>query len=55
MLRGNVQLSDAVIYMPMGVIGALTGTYLIKKISPVWLKKIFGVFIIYAGVRLLMK
>lgn len=55
MLRGHVALSDAFIYMPTGVLGALLGTYLIKKISPIWLKRIFGGFIIYAGVRLLLK
>lgn len=55
MLRGHVTFGDAFIYMPTGVLGALLGTYLIKKISPVWLKKIFGVFIIYAGIRLLLK
>lgn len=54
-LRGHVTISDAFIYMPTGIIGAFLGTYLIKKISPVWLKRIFGAFIIYAGIRLLLK
>jgi len=37
------------------LIGALLGTYFLKKISPVWLKRIFGGFMVYAGVRLLLK
>ena len=55
LIKDYVNLKDAVIYMPTGVIGALIGTYLLKKISPVWLKRIFGIFMVYAGVRLLMK
>lgn len=55
MLRGHVEFSDAFVYMPTGVLGAVIGTWLIKKISPLWLKRIFGGFIIYAGIRLLLK
>lgn len=50
-----VNLSDAFIYIPTGLIGAIFGTYFLKKISPLLLKRIFGVFMIYAGVRLLLK
>ena len=55
LIKDYVNLKDAVIYMPTGVIGALIGTYLLKKISPVWLKRIFAIFMVYAGIRLLMK
>lgn len=55
LLRDKVVLSDALIYLPTGVIGALIGTVCLKKISPLWLKRIFGGFIIYAGIRLLIK
>lgn len=54
-LRGYVNLSDAVIYMPTGLLGAVLGTYCLKKISPLWLKRIFGAFMVYAGIRLLLK
>ena len=53
--KDYVNLSDAIPYIPTGVIGAIMGTYFLKKISPVWLKRIFGFFMIYAGVRLLLK
>lgn len=54
-IRGNVQLSDAYIYLPTGVIGSFIGTRIIQKISALWLNGIFGGFMIYAGVRLLVK
>lgn len=50
-----VNLSDAVIYIPTGLLGAVLGTYCLHKISPVWLKRIFGGFMVYAGIRLLLK
>ena len=55
LFNGNVTLSDALYFVPTGVIGSVIGTVIIKKISPVLLKKIFGFLMIYAGVRLLMK
>lgn len=53
--KDYVNLSDALIYMPTGVIGALIGAWILKKISPLWLKRIFGGFMVYAGVRLLLR
>lgn len=53
--KDYVNLSDAFVYIPTGLIGAIFGTYFLKKISPIWLKRIFGGFMIYAGVRLLLK
>ncbi len=53
--KGSVNLSDALIYLPTGVLGAYLGTICLKKISPVWLKRIFGGFMVYAGIRLLLK
>ena len=55
LLKGYVEFSAALPYIPAGVIGAFLGTYCLKKISPVLLKRIFGIFIIYAGVRLLLR
>lgn len=55
LLQGNVTLSDAVIYIPGGVIGTAIGTFLLSKLSSSWLKRIFGGFMVFAGVRLLMK
>ncbi len=55
MKNGYVTLADAYIYLPTGLLGALLGTFLMKKISPLWLKRIFGAFMVYAGIRLLIK
>jgi uncharacterized membrane protein YfcA len=53
--KGDVTINQALIYMPTGLLGAIIGTYLLKKISPTWLKRIFGGLMIYAGIRLLVK
>lgn len=55
LVKDYVAFKDAFVYMPSGLLGALLGTYILKKISPSWLKRIFGIFMVYAGVRLLMK
>lgn len=55
LLKGYVSLSDAYIYLPGGIAGAFVGTVILRKISPLWLKRIFGIFMMYAGVRLLFK
>ena len=53
--KDYVNLSSALPFIPTGVLGAVLGTYFLKKISPLWLKRIFGIFMVYAGVRLLLK
>ena len=55
MYKDYVNLGDSLIYIPTGVIGALLGTFALKKISPLWLKRIFGGFMVYAGIRLLLR
>lgn len=54
-IKGYVGIPDALPYVPTGIIGSVLGTIILKKISPVWLKRIFGAFMVYAGVRLLLK
>ncbi len=53
--KGKVQLSDASPYIVAGLVGSVIGTVILRKISPKLLKRIFGIFIIYAGFRLLLK
>ena len=52
---GRVQISDAMPYIPFGIIGALIGAWLLPRISGTLLKRIFGIFMIWAAVRLLLK
>ncbi len=53
LLKGDVTLSDSFIFIPGGILGAILGTFIIKKISPTMIRKIFGVFMIWAGWRLI--
>ena len=53
--KDYVNLNDSFMYIPTGLLGAVAGTYILKKISPLWLKRIFGGFMLYAGIRLLLK
>lgn len=51
----RVELTDALPYIPAGVIGAFFGAWLMKKISSDLLRRIFGAFAIWAGIRMLMR
>lgn len=55
LIKDTVNISDSIAYIPTGLIGSYIGTLIIRKISPLWLKRIFGGFMVYAGVRLLLK
>lgn len=51
--NGSVSLSDALPYLPAGIIGAIAGGILIRKISPKFLSKLFGALALWSGLRLL--
>lgn len=53
LLQGRVRISDCLIYIPGGLAGSLVGTFIMKKISPVLIRRIFGIFMVWAGWRLL--
>ena len=53
--KGKLKISDALPYLPGGIAGAVAGTALMSKISPKLLKCIFGGFMFYAGIRLLIR
>lgn len=55
LLKGYMKIGDSFIYLPTGLLGAAAGTFIIKKISPLYLKCIFGAFMIYAGIRTVLK
>lgn len=52
---GRLKLSSALPYLPGGVIGAAAGALLLKKIPDCALRRIFGIFMVYTGVRLFFK
>lgn len=55
LLNGNVNLSETYSYIVFGLPGAILGTFVIKKTSNKLLKSVFAVFMIWAGVRMIMK
>ena len=55
LLKGYVTLKAALVFMPFGVVGSVLATLLLKKISPVLLRGVFACFMIWAGIRMLIK
>lgn len=55
LMAGRVRLGDALPYLPGGIVGAAAGAFLLRKIPDVWLRRIFGIFMIWAGYRLLAR
>ncbi|MBQ2390482.1 MAG: sulfite exporter TauE/SafE family protein [Clostridia bacterium] len=49
----NVDFSLSLKLIPFGIIGSLLGTFIMKKIDPAWLKRIFALVMIYSGIRML--
>ena len=54
MTKDSFPVSDALALAPLGIAGAAAGSLFLKKISCKWLKRIFGVFLIIAGGRMMM-
>ena len=52
-MRGYVNISDSLIFLPGGFLGAVAGTFIMKKISSKAIRRIFGFFMIWAGWRLI--
>lgn len=55
LMGGHVKISDVVPLLPFGIAGAVIGALVLKKIPDKLLRKIFAVFMVWAGVRLLMR
>lgn len=54
LFSGYVDLQSAIPYIPLGIIGAIIGALLLKRISPILLKRTFGILMIISGVRILI-
>lgn len=52
---GSVHLADTYAYLVPGILGALSGVYLLKKIPQKLLRFLFGLLALFSGVRLLIK
>jgi len=55
LLLHRFELADAAVYLLPGAVGALAGALLLAKIPQNWLRKIFALFMIWAGIRMVMK
>ncbi|MBR6567177.1 MAG: sulfite exporter TauE/SafE family protein [Clostridia bacterium] len=51
--KGFYSPGDALIYIPFGFFGAVTGVKLTEKMKNKLLKKIFALFMIWSGIRML--
>lgn len=51
LLRGGLDLSDALPYLLGGAAGGVLGGKLFKNVNMLWLRRGFALLILYAGVR----
>lgn len=51
LLRGGLELSDALPYLLGGAAGGVLGGKLFKNVNMLWLRRGFALLILYAGVR----
>ncbi|MDR1464193.1 MAG: sulfite exporter TauE/SafE family protein [Oscillospiraceae bacterium] len=55
LVTDKVELGATGLYLLPGAAGALLGGLLLAKIPGKWLRKIFACFMIWAGIRMMMK
>ncbi len=53
-VNGDYDPFDALKYIPFGIIGAIVGVRLTKIIRNKLLKRIFAIFMLWAGIRMLL-
>jgi len=52
-LKGKLDVSTALAFIPSGLVGALIGSFLLKKTPNSVLRRVFGVVILASAVRML--
>lgn len=52
---GTLLFADALRFIPAGLLGAVAGGLLLGRIGDRWLRRIFGILILTAAVRLLVR
>ena len=53
--KGYFSVSDALPYLPFGLLGAYLGAKLLRKMPDSTLKRIFALFLIYTGIKMLTR
>lgn len=54
MWQGSVTFADGMPFLPGTLLGAVLGAFFLKKIKSRWLKGLFGAFMIFAGIKMVM-
>jgi len=54
-LKDKLDINGSLNYIVPGAIGAISGAFILSKIPVKALKKIFAVFMIWAGIRMMLK
>lgn len=49
--QGYTNIRQSLIYIPFGIPGAITGSFLLKKLPDRLLKKLFAIIILWAGIH----
>ena len=52
---GHLNIIEALKYVPFGIIGALVGSFALKKFSNKFIKKTFAVLLIFAAIRMAVR
>lgn len=55
LLSGHVQLREAYVFIPFGVIGAIIGGIILPKLPVKFIKKLFSILVIWAGIRMIIR
>lgn len=55
LFSGKVHIEQVLPYWPAGILGALFGIWLMPRIPDQLLRKLFAAFMIWAGIRMVMK
>ncbi|MCL2108889.1 MAG: sulfite exporter TauE/SafE family protein [Oscillospiraceae bacterium] len=53
-IRGSLDVKTALVYVPWGIIGAVCGALLLKKVPNTLLRRIFGAVVLISAVRILL-
>ena len=55
MIKGKMIYKELLTYLPAALIGGIIGAFLLEKLKFKFVKKLFSVMIIYAGIRMIFK
>lgn len=52
---GRFRFQDVLVYIPGGIVGAVVGAWLLPRLQSKWIRRVFGLLVLYSAVRLLLK